>query len=75
VGIPKEAGPALFTLAWVRAALHKLHYLEATMGPASESPGDFPWDPQEHYPLTFFADGRCLNVSLACRAPEAFGAG
>ncbi len=69
-----EAGLPLFALAWVRFALHKLHYLEASgelAGSGAEGLRRMA-RPQSSYPITFFLEGRCLNVSLTAELLDDF---
>lgn len=63
VGVPRAAIRPLFTLAWVRLALHKLDYLEES-GLLDE--------PGSNYPVTVFSGKRCLNVAWTARLAGAF---
>ena len=63
LGLPAGAGRPLFVLSWLSYAIAKLDYLLASYGEASRA--EFFTEPQGDFPLTFFAERRCLNVSLA----------
>lgn len=64
-----EAARPLFAMAWVWCALHKLRYLRLGAGPDTECATFFA-QPQTESPLTFFADGGCLNVRLTAERQQ-----
>lgn len=74
VGLPGGSALPLFALAWVRFALHKLRYLEVSGGLSGSGAEGVRRlrEPQSNYPVTFFAEGRCLNVTITAECADAF---
>jgi hypothetical protein len=71
LGLPEGAGLPLFAVAWVVFAAEKLRILRESVGPDQFRERLFE-QPQEHRPVVFFAEGRCLNVSLTAEHSAAF---
>jgi aminoglycoside phosphotransferase len=74
LGLPAQAGLPLFAAAWVEFAVRKLQYLaerDAGGGSAPLRARDVA-RPQDDYPVTFFAAGRCLNLALTAEHAAGF---